>query len=79
MPVPPEEITSRGQAFAHLGTETTHLMDSLWLEVKTEGEVDYGPIVGICVTAVLVGGFLIIRAIRDKKRKANRCRKWREQ
>ena len=76
---PPEEITSRGQAFAHLGTETTHLMDSLWLEVKTEGEVDYGPIVGICVTAVLVGGFLIIRAIRDKKRKANRCKKWREQ
>ena len=54
-------------------------MDALWLEVKIEGDVDYGPIIGICLTAVLVGGFLIFRTARDRRRKANRCRKWREQ
>ena len=53
-------------------------MDSLWLEVKTEGGVDYGPIVGISLTALLVGGFLTARGVRDRRRKANRCRKWRQ-
>lgn len=32
---PPEEILSRGEVFQYLDAESTQLMDSLWLEVKT--------------------------------------------
>lgn len=73
---PSEETLAAGQAFLYLDATTTQLMDSLWLEVKTEGEVDYGPIIGISSTVLLVGGYLIISEIRQKKRKANRCKKW---
>ena len=75
---PDEETLARGEYYLYLDTETTQLMDSLWLEVKTEGGVDYGPIVGISLTALLVGGFLTARGVRDRRRKANRCRKWRQ-
>ncbi len=74
---PDETTLELGQSFLYLENETNQLMDSLWLEVKTEGGVDYGPIIGIAVTVVLVGGWLIWRAARDKRRKAARCRKWR--
>ena len=30
------------------------------------------------LTALLVGGFLTARGVRDRRRKANRCRKWRQ-
>ena len=73
---PAEETLARGESFLYLDADATHLMDSLWLEVKTEGDVDYGPAVGIGVTAALVGGWLIFRSIRERRRKANRCRKW---
>ena len=75
---PDEETLARGEYYLYLDAETTQLMDSLWLEVKTEGGVDYGPIVGISLTALLVGGFLTARGVRDRRRKANRCRKWRQ-
>ncbi|MDO4991311.1 MAG: hypothetical protein Q4E45_12500, partial [Eubacteriales bacterium] len=74
---PSEETLARGESFLYQDAETSHLMDSLWLEVKTEGDVDYGPILGICATAALVGGYLIIHSVREKRRKARRCRKWR--
>ena len=61
---------SKIQGFVH---ET---MDALWLEVKIEGDLDYGPIIGLSVTAALVGGWLLWRGVRDRRRKANRCRKW---
>ena len=73
---PPEAVLSRGESFLFLDAETTHLMDSLWLEVKTEGDVDYGPIIGISATVVLVGGWLLFRSLRDRRRRANRCKKW---
>lgn len=52
---PSEETLSRGEAFLYLDQKTTHLMDSLWLEVKTEGETDYTPIIGISATVLLAG------------------------
>ena len=52
-------------------------MDSLWLEVKTEGETDYTPIIGICVTIAVVAVYLTARGVRDRRRRANRCKKWR--
>ena len=73
---PSAEVLSHGEVFQYLDADTTHLMDALWLEVKTEGDVDYGPIIGIAATVVLVGGWLLYRNIRDRRRKANRCKKW---
>ena len=74
---PSAETLSRGEAFLYLDQETTHLMDSLWLEVKTEGETDYTPIIGICVTIAVVAVYLTARGVRDRRRRANRCKKWR--
>mgnify|MGYP000320680004 CR=1 FL=1 len=54
----------------------THLMDSLWLEVKTEGETDYTPIIGISATVLLAAVYLTARGVRDRRRRANRCKKW---
>ncbi|MBE6970354.1 MAG: spermidine/putrescine ABC transporter substrate-binding protein [Ruminococcaceae bacterium] len=76
---PDEETLSRGESFYYLNAETTQLMDSLWLGVKTDGDVDYVPIIGISVVFLSVGSFLTARAMRNKRRKANRCKKWREQ
>ena len=74
---PDAETLSRGESFYYLDAETTQLMDSLWLGVKTDGDVDYVPIIGISVVFLSVGSFLTARAVRDKRRKANRCKKWR--
>ncbi len=73
---PDAETLARGSAFINLPTEATQTMSSLWLSVKTAGGVGTGPIVSMCV---LVGGliaWLIVRDIRRKRRKARRCRKW---
>ena len=73
---PSEETLSRGEAFLYLDQKTTHLMDSLWLEVKTEGETDYTPIIGISATAPLAAVDRTARGVRDRRRRANRCKKW---
>ena len=76
---PDAETLSRGSAFSFLQTETSQLMDSLWLEVKTQGSVDTYAIV--CMAAVVVGlaAYFAIHGIRKKKRIANRCKKWKQQ
>ena len=73
---PDEETLSRGGAFINLSNEANQLMDSLWLEVKTEGGIELTPIIGIsvCVLAAIV--LLTRRSIITKRRKANRCKKW---
>ncbi len=76
---PDAETLGRGSAFSFLQTETSQLMDSLWLEVKTQGSVDTYAIV--CMAAVVVGlaAYFTIHGIRKKKRIANRCKKWKQQ
>ncbi len=69
---PPEEVLARGQNFLYLDTETTQLMDSLWLEVKTEGNRDLGPIIGIGAAVVLVAAFFIYRSARSKRGRGGR-------
>ena len=75
---PSEEVLAKGEVFQYLDSETTHLMDSLWLQVKTEAgdSTDYTPIIGILTVVVLVGGGVAFSWIRDRRRRANRCRKW---
>ena len=75
---PDEETLKGGSAFMYLDTETSQLMDSLWLDVKTQGGVDTYAIV--CMIALVVGltAYFIIHEIRKKKRIANRCKKWKQ-
>ena len=66
---PDEETLSRGEAYYYLDAETTQLMDSLWLEVKTDGGMGMGPVIGIAVVALAIGGFLFYRMSKSKKRR----------
>ena len=75
---PPEEVLERGESFLYLDSESTHLMDSLWLNVKTEGDFDYGPLIGIIVSIGIPLALLIVSNVDRKRRKAERCRRWRE-
>lgn len=71
---PSAETLSRSENFLFLEPEVSQLMDSLWLEVKTDGSVDTGPIIGISVTVGLVAVFLIGRKLYLTRRKAGRGR-----
>lgn len=73
---PSEEILAGGSAFINLSTETNHLMDSLWLEAKTEGNMELTPIIGLSVLIVIAIAALTIRHVKTRRRKAARCKKW---
>ena len=76
---PSEDTLAMGSAFSYLGEQTNQLMDSLWLEVKTQGSVDSYAIVSMAVLAVGLAAYFTIHGIRKKKRIANRCKKWKTQ
>lgn len=76
---PDAETLARGRGFLYLPTETNQLMDSLWLGVKTEGGVEWTPIVGISVFVAAVAVYLTGRRVRTRRRKENRCKKWQTQ
>ena len=76
---PDAETLDRGVSYTFLDPQTTQLIDGLWLKIKTEGRMDLTPVIGICTTVLLVAGYLIWRSARDRRRKANRCLKWRTQ
>lgn len=73
---PDEDTLSRGGSFLYLPTATNQLMDSLWLGVKTDGGVEWTPIIGIGVFVLAVAAYLAGRRIQTKRRKAARCKKW---
>ncbi len=71
---PDEQTLSRSESFLYLPSETTQLMDSLWLQVKTGNNDDTAmTVVTLTILALLV---LIptVSSIRKKRRKARRCR-----
>lgn len=76
---PDEETLSGGVAFMNLSQESLQLMDSLWLEVKTQGSVDTYAIVCMAAIVVLTAAYFAIHSIRKKKRLQNRCKKWKTQ
>jgi hypothetical protein len=66
---PSEEVLARGQSFLNLSTETTQLMDSLWLNVKTNDNnsaLIYGAIGLIVIAAILA--FSLSAARRSLKK-----------
>ncbi len=75
---PSAETLEGGSAFMYLDTATNQLMDSLWLDVKTQGGVDTYAIVCMIALVVLLAAYFIIHEIRKKKRIANRCKKWKQ-
>ena len=74
---PPAETLSRSEAFLYLPAETNQLMDSLWLEVKTDGGMD--STLQLAIAGGVAGALLLLLAIhslRKKRRRARRCRAW---
>ena len=67
---PDDATLSRGRAFMYLPAETTQLMDSLWLKVKTAGG-SKALIIGIIglVVVIAVCAFLVIRRNKKKARR----------
>ena len=73
---PSEETLSNGESFLALSTEVSQEMDSLWLQVKTQGGVDSYAIWCMILLVVFAIAFLIYRRISKKKKLAKRCAKW---
>lgn len=71
---PTEETLSRSESFLFLPQETTQLMDSLWLQVKTGGSSDTAMIAVTGVFAVSLVVWLTVSSVLKKRRKARRCR-----
>ena len=74
---PPAETLSRSEAFLYLPAETNQLMDSLWLEVKTDGGMD--STLQLAIAGGVAGALLLLLAIhslRKKRRRARRCHAW---
>ena len=67
---PDEETLERGVAFLNLPAETSQLMDSLWLKVKTSGS-SKTLVIGIVglVIVIAVCAFFIIRRNKKKARR----------
>jgi spermidine/putrescine transport system substrate-binding protein len=68
---PPAEVLARGQSFLNLSNETTQLMDSLWLNVKTSGSnsaLIYGAVGVVVIAAILVVVFVSRKKKLEKRR-----------
>ena len=73
---PSADVLANGASYMNLSSLTSQKMDSLWLQVKTQGGVDNYAIWCMAVLAAVMTAYLTIRGVRRKKRIANRCRKW---
>ena len=72
---PAEETLARSESFMYLPQETSQLMDSLWLQVKTGG--NSGDMAMTVVTLVIFALLILIPtgySIRKKQRKRKRCK-----
>ena len=75
---PDDETLARSESFAELGIEATQTMNDLWLSVKTDGaNTTLYLALTIAAVAAVIAFFLISAAVTRRK-KARRCRKWRE-
>jgi spermidine/putrescine transport system substrate-binding protein len=73
---PDAETLSRGQSFMQLSADTTQLMESLWLDVKTDNSNSQGSnallYVGFAIVALLVVVVVILQSNKKKKMAARR-------
>ena len=75
---PDDETLARSESFAALGIAATQDMNDLWLSVKTEGaNTTLYLVLTIAAIAAVIAFFAVSSAVH-RRRKARRCRKWRE-
>ena len=76
---PDDETLARSESFAALGIAATQDMNDLWLSVKTEGaNTTLYLVLTIAAIAAVIAFFAVSGAVH-RRRKARRCRKWREE
>ena len=76
---PDDETLARSESFAALGIAATQDMNDLWLSVKTEGaNTTLYLVLTIAAIAAVIAFFAVSSAVH-RRRKARRCRKWREE
>lgn len=73
---PSAEVLTGGSSFLNLSTAASQQMDSLWLQVKTQGGVESYAVWSMAALAALMIIWLSARSIRRKRRIQNRCKKW---
>lgn len=63
---PSADVLANGASYMNLSSATSQEMDSLWLQVKTQGGVDNYAIWCMGVLAAIMAAYLIIRGLRRK-------------
>ena len=69
---PDDETLSRAQSFTYLPDETSHLLDQLWLEVKTDGGNTTMYLIIAAAVVVVVVVLAVVLQMQKKKKKARR-------
>jgi len=69
---PDDETLSRSQSFTYLPIETSQLMDSLWLSVKTDGGNTAMYLIIAAVVVVIIVVLAVVMQMQKKKKKARR-------
>ena len=69
---PSEQTLSSASSFTYLPVETSQLMDSLWLEVKTSGS---NAAVYIVIAVVVVVALVVLLVVRNQSKKKKKARR----
>lgn len=69
---PSDAVLARSQTFSYLGSEANGKMDELWNVARTSGGNTAVVVIGISAAVVAVAAVLVFRAVRKKKRLAQR-------
>ena len=75
---PDDETISRSESFAELSVSATQTMNDLWLSVKTDGANTTLYLILTLSAAAAVILFFTISGIVSRRKKARRCRKWKQ-
>ena len=76
---PDDETLARSESFAALSVEATQSMNDLWLSVKTNGA---NTTLYLALTIAAIAAVIVFFAVSNavcRRKKARRCRKWREE
>ena len=76
---PDDETLARSESFAALSVEATQSMNDLWLSVKTDGA---NTTLYLALTIAAIAAVIVFFAVSNavcRRKKARRCRKWREE
>lgn len=76
---PDDETLARSESFGALPLDTTQLMNELWLAAKTSGDNTTTYLILSVAAIIGVSAFFVISGIIKKRKKARRCRKWKQQ